>query len=321
MGVAVDRHGGRPVLAASSLVFAAGLAVLAAAPCFAVLCAGWALLGVGMAVGLYEAAFATLAGLYGRGARGPITGVTLMAGFASTVGWPVSALLLDRYGWRAACAGWAGLHLVLGLPLHRLLIPPAPPPPRAPDAAPDAAMPAPQGTMGLLAFAFAATGMASAALAAHLPALLVAAGASAPGAVAAAALVGPAQVAARVTEFAVLRRVHPLLPARVAAVLHPAGAALLGLFGGPAAPVFAVLHGAGAGMLTIARGTLPLALFGPAGFGRRQGLLSAPARLAQAAAPLGFAWAVAAWGAGAFWITAGLSLASGAALLLLRRPL
>ncbi len=86
-GRAIDRRGGRPVLVASSLVFATGLVLLAAAPTFAVLCLGWAVLGVGMALGLYDAAFATLAGLYGRHARGPITGITLIAGFASTVGW------------------------------------------------------------------------------------------------------------------------------------------------------------------------------------------------------------------------------------------
>ena len=84
-----------------------------------------------MAMGLYEPAFATLTGLYGRTARGPITGITLIAGFASTVGWPLSAFLEAHYGWRETCFIWAALHIVMGLPLNRLLIPPAPPPQRS----------------------------------------------------------------------------------------------------------------------------------------------------------------------------------------------
>ena len=314
-GRAIDRLGGRPVLAASSVVFAAGLAVLAAAPGLPVLAVGWLVLGAGMALGLYDAAFAALAGLYGRGARGPITGITLIAGFASTVGWPVSALLLDWVGWRGACLVWAGLHVMVGLPLN-LWLPSAPPPPAATVA--DAG-PAPRGAMALLAFSFAAAAAVSTALAAHLPGVLQAAGASVAGAVLAGSLIGPAQVAARMAEFALVRRVSPLASAMLASALHPAGAALLLVVGGPAAAGFALLHGAGNGLLTIARGTLPLALFGPGGYGLRTGVLAAPARVAQAAAPLGFALAIGAWGVQALWVTAGLSVASLVALGALRR--
>ncbi|MFN7000413.1 MAG: MmgE/PrpD family protein, partial [Elioraea tepidiphila] len=81
----------------------------------------------------------------------------------------------------------------------------------------------------------------------------------------------------------------------------PAGAALLGAGGvGWAAP-FALLHGAGNGIMTIAKGTLPLVLFGPAGYGQRQGWLALPARLAQAAAPVAFALLLAGFGSGALW--------------------
>jgi predicted MFS family arabinose efflux permease len=315
-GGAIDRLGGRLVLTASSLVFAAGLVLLAVAPSFALLCLGWAALGVGMAIGLYDAAFATLSGLYGRAARGPITGITLIAGFASTVGWPLSTVLLNAHSWRAACLAWAAMHLVVGLPLNRLVVPHEPQAADEPLAV--GAAVGDRRSMALLAFAFAATWVVSTAMAAHLPALLRAAGASATAAVAAASLVGPAQVAARVAEFALLRRTHPMVSARIATMLHPLGALLLAVAGGPASAGFAVLHGAGNGMLTIAKGTLPLALFGPAGYGLRTGLLSAPSRVAQATAPLGFAWALDAWGAGALWLTAAMSMASVAALLALR---
>ena len=104
-GARIDGFGGRGVLMLSNLVFAAGLGLLAVAPSPLVLFAGWAV------IGLYEAGFATLAGIYGKDARGPITGITLIAGFASTVGWPLSGLMLATWGWREACIGWALIHL------------------------------------------------------------------------------------------------------------------------------------------------------------------------------------------------------------------
>lgn len=124
------------------------------------------------------------------------------------------------------------------------------------------------GTAGLatalLAFVFAATWFISTAMATHLPRMLQATGATLAAAVAVGALIGPAQVAGRLLEFGLLRHVHPLLSARLAALTHPAGVAVL-LAAGPAlAPLFAILHGAGNGILTIAKGTLPLALFGRA---------------------------------------------------------
>ena len=142
--------------------------------------------------------------------------------------------------------------------------------------------------MILLAYVFAASWFVTGAMAAHLPALIETFGATATQAIAAAALVGPAQVAARVVELFVMRRSHPLISARVATCLHPIGALIVGLVGAPAASFFALLYGAGNGLLTIARGTVPLAMFGPEGYGARTGLLGAPSRAAQALAPFLF---------------------------------
>jgi hypothetical protein len=273
-------------------------------------------LGIGMALGLYDAAFATLAGLYGRDARGPITGITLFAGFASTIGWPLSAFLDAQIGWRNACFAWAAIHIFIGLPLNLLL------PRSALHLAPkDQSGPAtwePRREMVLLAYVFAATWFVTGAMAAHLPALLERMGASTVQAVAAAALVGPAQVAARVAEFAVMRRAHPLVSARIAASLHPVGAVILGMIGAPAAAPFALLYGAGNGLLTIARGTVPLAIFGPVGYGARTGLLGAPARAAQATAPLLFGLLLDLMGSGVLVVSAGLCLSALVALLFLR---
>ena len=113
VGRAIDRQGGRGVLALSNLVLASGLVLLGCAGDVRVLFAAWCILGVGMAMGLYDAAFATLVRLHGPAARGPITGITLIAGFASTVGWPLTAYLSANFGWRMSCFAWAAILLLL----------------------------------------------------------------------------------------------------------------------------------------------------------------------------------------------------------------
>lgn len=322
VGHRIDVSGGRIVLTASSLVFAAGLGALGLAPSAGMLFAAWLVIGIGMAMGLYEAAFSTLAGTYGQEARGAITGITLLAGLSSTICWPISAYLENEVGWRMVCFVWAAAHITIGLPLNRFLVPAGRQPvPSAQDATRHASdrIPTPRDhAMPLLAFVFTVTWFTSTAMAAHLPGLLQEAGASAALAVAAASLVGPAQVAGRLFEFGLLRRFHPLLAARLAAAAHPLGALAVLIFGAPAAAVFAVLHGAGNGILTIAMGTLPLAIFGPAGYGLRQGILMVPARFGQAGAPYLFALLIERFGASALFLSIALGLAALAALLALR---
>ena len=322
IGRLIDRHGGRAVLTLSNAVLAAGLAGLGLAQGIVGLAVAWLLLGIGMAMGLYDPAFAALTRLYGREARASITGITLIAGFASTVGWPVSAWLDHAVGWRDACLIWAALNLLIALPLNWLLIPPAPPlPPRETKAAGALAAEPPRGAMPILAFYFGATAFVTGAMAAHLPRLLESVGATEAAAIAAGALVGPAQVAARLVEFGLLRAIHPVWSGRIAAAMHPLGAIALGATGPAGVALFAVLHGAGNGMITIAKGTLPLAIFGPDDYGLRTGILSVPARLALAAAPFVFGLLLDNIGASAIVLSAGLSLAALAALLLLRsRP-
>jgi len=311
IGRTIDAVGGRGVLAVSNVVLAAGLILLGMAQSQVVMWLGWMAMGLGMSLGLYDTAFATLARIYGSSARSSITGVTLIAGFASTVGWPLSAWGLAEFGWRETCFAWAVAHLLIGVPINRFLLPRAEPAEKPADGAanPHVAM---DRTMILLALSFALVWMVTAAMASHLPRLLQAAGASASEAIAAAALVGPAQVGARLLEAGFLSRFHPLLSARLASLTHPIGAATLAWMsgGGLAAGLFALLHGSGNGVLTIARGAVPLAIYGPVNYGYRLGLLGAPARMAQAAAPFLFGLLIDRWGAGALFVSAGMSLAA-----------
>ena len=337
VGRAIDHRGGRNMLIASSLILALGLTMLGCASGAWLLFSSWCVLGLGMAMGLYDAAFATLVRLHGGAARAQITGITLIAGFASTVGWPLTAFIAERYGWRASCFVWAGLHLGMAIPLNLRWIPvlkataaqPMQTTARAQAAASEASaaeVPRPsedRRAFLLLALFFATTAFVTSAMAAHLPGLLLAAGASALAALTAASLLGPAQVAARLTEFFAAKRYryHPLLTARLATALHPVGALVLAVFGGLplAASGFALLHGAGNGMITIAKGTLPLAIFGPLGYGLRQGLLSVLARGMQAVAPFAFGLVLDNYGArAAIALSAALSLVALGALLAMR---
>jgi predicted MFS family arabinose efflux permease len=314
IGRQIDRIGGREVLAISNLLFAAGLVLLGVAQTELVLWLGWLVMGVAMGMGLYDAAFGALGRIYGDAARSPITGITLIAGFASTVGWPLTAWGVAAIGWRYTCLSWALAHLAIGLPINLLLLPNL----RAAAARTETAtrphVPMDR-IMWLLGFAFAAGWTVSTAMAAHLPRVLEAAGATPGEAVAAAALVGPGQVATRLIEASMLSRYHPLLSARLCTMCHPIGAALLVTGGGWLAMPFALLHGAGNGVLTIARGTVPLAVFGPENYGYRLGLLGAPARIAQAAAPLVFGVLIDRYGPGVLYASSLVCLAALAALL------
>jgi predicted MFS family arabinose efflux permease len=275
-------------------------------------------MGIGMSAGLYEAAFSTLARIYGIHARSAITGITLIAGFASTVCWPLTAWMSSTLGWREACWIWAGVHLLVCLPINMTL-------PRT-SAAPATKMAAegtaPQRgmrlTMAALSFVFGATWFCSTSMAAHLPRLLEMTGITQAAAIAAAALVGPSQVAARFVESMLMRKIGPLTSARLASLAHPVGAGTLIAFGAPATTFFTIVHGAGNGVMTIANGTLPLHLFGAVGYGLRQGLLMAPARVVQAAAPFLFDLALQRYGVGALFFTMGLGLSSTLVLASLR---
>jgi MFS family permease len=315
IGRQIDLVGGRQVLSASSLTIAAGLVLLGVSQSVTVMAIAWLVLGLGMAMGLYDAAFAALGRIYGAEARGSITGITLMAGFASTVGWPLTAWGVAHIGWRDTCFVWAAANILIGLPLNFFMLPAIKGGKQAASTAEKPHVPLDR-TMILLAFVFAAVWTVTGAMAVHFPRITM--GATHVEAIAAGALIGPAQVVARILEASVLSRFHPLWSTRLACLTHPLGAAVVAIFGAPAASAFALLHGSGNGILTIARGTLPLSIFGPKDFGYRLGIIGAPARMAQAVAPLAFGLLIDVMGAKVLMVSSALSLSALAALFLIR---
>ncbi|KMO22823.1 MFS transporter [Methylobacterium indicum] len=303
VGVAIHRHGGRPVLALAALLLAAGLATLAVASALPVYLAGWLLLGLGMGCGLYDPAFATLGRLYGAQARPAITTLTLWGGFASTVCWPLSAFLVAQIGWRGACLAYAGLHLAVTLPLVLLLIPKALALPATPEHHEASTGPlTAQERRAFLLFAgvLILGGAIMALVSVHLIALLQTRGVALASAVSYGALIGPAQVGARVVEMTFKGRHHPLWTLTAAFVLVALGLVLLAL-GLPAVGLALVLYGGGNGIYSIARGTVPLALFGPVRYPVVVGRLARPGLVAQALAPPAGAFVLTHAGAGPLW--------------------
>jgi predicted MFS family arabinose efflux permease len=285
----IDRRGGKGVLLASHAVFAWGLMMLGLSQDGMGLAAGMLVIGLGMALGLSPTPFAILVQLYGEAARRPITGVALIGGLGSTLGWPVTGWLAETLGWRGACFAWAGVQALACLPLTAWLCPHthggvAHTP--TSTAKPDIRWDRP---MLQLAVLFACAWFISTCMSAHLPRLLVAFGLTLPQAAAAAGLVGVAAVSVRFLEYTVLRKLPAVTTTRVATLMHPLGAAVLLSLGGAGGAAMAIGQGAGNGMLTVAKGVLPLSLYGPKDYAYRSAILGRPAIFAQAAGPTVFA--------------------------------
>jgi len=292
IGRLIDRYGGRPVLAASSILLALGLVGLATAQSVPVYVAAWLVMGLGMGAGLYDAAFSTLGRLYGRGARSAITSLTLWGGFASTVCWPLSAYLVETVGWRDTCLVYAALHVTVTLPLHLFALPrearrdrhgPTPVTQAGQDVSPGVV---PHGALifGLLAFILTTAGTIATMWSVHLITILQAGGTSLAAAVGLGALIGPSQVGARIVEMLAGNRHHPIWTMSAAVLLIATGFALL--WGGFPVPAVALIsYGAGNGIFSIAKGTLPLAIFGGHDYAVLMGRLAMPALIAQSVAP------------------------------------
>ncbi|MGE0420258.1 MAG: MFS transporter [Acetobacteraceae bacterium] len=291
VGHLIERHGGRPVLAVSVLLLAAGLVIQALAPHVAVFVLAWVVIGVGMGAGLYDPAFSTLTRLYGEAARSAITSLTLWGGFASTVCWPFTAFLVAHVGWRGASLAYAAIHLLIVLPMYWFGLPreaAAPPPAAAKPGATNAERPSAirqyRGFLLILAVSFTVASIIMTVIAVHLIAILQDRGFSLATAVWLGMLIGPSQVGARLLEAMFGRRAHPIwsLVACTAAVVVGL-ATLMGRVEFVA--IGLVLYGGGNGLRSIARGTVPLAMFGREGYAVLMGWLAMPVLVAQAISP------------------------------------
>jgi Major Facilitator Superfamily len=290
---AIDRLGGHIVMPVGSLIGAFGLVALVWAPGAASYFAAWITIGIAMAASLYDPAFATLGRIFGSAARAPITVLTLAGGFASTVSWPATQFLIQSVGWRGTYLVYAALLAGVAAPLHAFALPRqeargAPHQTVASDKKANLFVPAHGFAFVLVAAGFASYAFVPSALSAQLLAIFHRLGLAPTTVVAIGMLFGPAQVLARICELSFARRLHPLWTARSAVGLLVAAFVLLALlpFSALLAAIFAILYGTANGLLTIARGTVPLALFGAAGYGRLMGRIGGPYLVVQAVAPV-----------------------------------
>ena len=287
VGDAIRARGGRRFLTLAFPTIALGLLMLALAPSLALFLAGWIAIGLGMSMGLYDACFATLGGIYGREARSAITILTLWGGLASTVAWPLSAALNEAVGWRWTCVFYAAVHLLICLPIVRAVVP-APDPRRA-DAAPTllpafSMTPTERRAFAVMIGITILAGTCFTILAVHMLTLFQGRGLSVAEAVTVGALIGPAQAVARLGEMVSGGRHHPIWTMTAAAGLAALGLLLLAS-GWQVVGLATLLYGAGNGIFSIAKGAVPLIWFGPERYPSIMGRLARPGQIAQAVAP------------------------------------
>jgi MFS family permease len=302
-GRILDRFGGRTVLLASALLGASSFVVLARAGSLRELAVGWAMAGAAMSIGLYDACFAAIGQLERSSYRAVVTSVTLIAGFASTVSWPLSSHLLHATGWRGVCNVYA-LALLLCAAIYLVVLPrheASPPSPREEPRPSRASAPIDATTRSrarLLAYAFAGAALIGGSMSAHVVGVLRALDVPDARAIWIASSIGALQVFGRVVDlFVGARRTGLQLGLFTFATLAVAMAMLAAA--GPMPSLvygFALLYGVANGLLTIAKATIPVELFGFEKIGIRLGTFSAPSLVTRAIAPLLFAAAMSAGG-------------------------
>ncbi len=288
VGRLIDMYGGRKVLPWGNLAFLAGLVMLAFSTNELMLFIAWAVIGVGGSMSNYDSAFATAVAFFKENSNRVIAGITVFAGFSSTISWPLTSLLNTQFGWQAAVLFWAAMHLFISLPLHATI-------PRSEQREIDVMTGPIQKIMKrglkfdklLVVFAlmFALEGFIVSSVNTTLPFLLTELGASEQLALLAAVILGPSQVFARILLVALGKKTGPITVAAISIAAHPLGVILILLFGVNGLLGFVILHGIGVGLNPFIRGSLPLLFFGAQSYGQRQGYVMMLSKIVGALSP------------------------------------
>jgi hypothetical protein len=291
----VHRLGGHVAIAAGALIAAIGLLALTFVTHRIAFVAAWIWLGLAMSLVLSDPSYVALAQIFRGGARRPMVLISMLAGLAGSISWATTYLLMQSGGWRTPYLFYAAALGLVAAPLVAFALPrPKAEPPAAaqPVSTEPVAVWPPRGQPLWLQFAgFAAYGFTISAMLAHFIPMAHRGGIDTGTAVAIAIILGPMQLAVRLFELTFGQRLHPLIMTRLAVATFMAAFVLALIFGFsiPTAIIFMVLMGAANGVMTIARGVLPLALFGHGGYPKAAGLLAAANLGAQSAGPLAMA--------------------------------
>jgi MFS family permease len=288
VGRLIDMYGGRKVLPWGNLAFFAGLVMLAFSTNELMLFVAWAIIGIGGSMSNYDSAFATAVAFFKENSNRVIAGITVFAGFSSTISWPLTSLLNTQFGWQSAVLFWAAMHLFISLPLHATI-------PRSEQREIDVMTGPIQKIMKrglkfdklLVVFAlmFALEGFIVSSVNTTLPFLLTELGASEQLALLAAVILGPSQVFARILLVALGKKTGPITVAAISIAAHPLGVILILLFGVNGLLGFVILHGIGVGLNPFIRGSLPLLFFGAQSYGQRQGYVMMLSKIVGALSP------------------------------------
>ncbi len=288
VGRLIDMYGGRKVLPWGNLAFFVGLVMLAFSTNELMLFVAWAIIGIGGSMSNYDSAFATAVAFFKENSNRVIAGITVFAGFSSTISWPLTSLLNTQLGWQAAVLFWAAMHLCISLPLHATI-------PRSEQREIDVMTGPIQKIMKrglkfdklLVVFAlmFALEGFIVSSVNTTLPFLLTELGASEQLALLAAVILGPSQVFARILLVALGKKTGPITVAAISIAVHPLGVILILLFGVNGLLGFVILHGIGVGLNPFIRGSLPLLFFGAQSYGQRQGYVMMLSKIVGALSP------------------------------------
>ncbi len=288
IGRFIDMFGGRKVLPWGNLAFFTGLILLAFSTNEAMLFIAWAVIGIGGSMSNYDSAFATAVAFFKENSNRVIAGITVFAGFSSTISWPLTSLLNTQFGWQAAVLFWAAMHLFVSLPLHATI-------PRSEQREIDVMTGPIQKIIKrglkfdklLIVFAlmFALEGFIVSSVNTTLPFLLTELGASEQLALLAAVILGPSQVFARILLVALGKKTGPITVAAISIAAHPLGVIFVMLFGVNGLLPFVILHGIGVGLNPFIRGSLPLLFFGAQSYGQRQGYVMMLSKIVGALSP------------------------------------
>lgn len=316
-----DRFGAATLMVPGSIAAALALACAAYSTSFMMFGASLVAMELASSFVLYSTAFAAIVQAGGSKAQRSIVHLTLIAGFASTLFWPLTATLHQHLDWREIYLVFAALNAVICLPIH-FWVGRFPrektedyPADVAHDAAPVAAPSGQNAIFVLMLAGFALEGFVLASVLVHMVPLLSALGLGTAGLMVS-TLFGPSQVASRLLNMVFGGRLSQTVLAVISAGLLATALAVL-MATTPWLPglvVFAILFGLGSGLASIVGGTLPLELFGKQGYGARLGWVTAARQFSSALAPFAFAVLLQSWGAGP---AVTLSIAGGLAAVVL----
>lgn len=335
----IDRYGAGRVMTIGSLAAALTLVACALAPSGAIFLAALLASEVSSTFVQYGAAFSLLVQRHHDKAQRSIVYLTLVAGFTSTIFWPLTTWLNSVLSWQHIYLIFAAAHFLVCLPIHAWMSGPS-----VSESAPHAsdregvAAARPDGDgegllppearrkgFALMAMAFAFQSFVTGAILVHLLPMLQSLGLGL-AAVAVGTVFGPAQVFSRLINIVLGKDVSQITLAFISVAIQPLAIIVL-LFSAPSlagAMVFAVAFGMGNGIYSIVAGTLPLVLFGRRGYGARQGRVMSARLIVGSVAPFAFAVMMERIGTGgALVVSAALSggsmLALTAVYRLLRR--